>query len=45
MSKAVFGSVPAYGDTYPLLATLKELVQQGEEVIYYGTREFQTMVE
>ncbi len=45
MGKAVFFSVPAYGDTNPLLATIRELVVRGEHVIYYGTKEFKELVE
>ena len=45
MSKIVFWGVPAYGDTYPLLATLKELVNRGEQIIYYSTEEFREIVE
>ncbi|MGL1893685.1 MAG: hypothetical protein OCD02_18745 [Spirochaetaceae bacterium] len=45
MGKAIFFSVPAYGDTNPLLATIKELVVRGEHVIYYGTKEFKELVE
>lgn len=45
MGKAIFWSVPAHGDTMPLLGTLKELVQRGEEIIYYGNEEFREVVE
>ena len=45
MGKAVFWSVPAHGDTNPLLGTLEELVDRGEEVIYYGNEEFRDAVE
>ena len=45
MGKAVFWSVPAHGDTNPLLGTIQELVERGEEVIYYGDEEFRGVVE
>lgn len=44
MGTGVFISVPAHGDTNPLLATLKELINRGERIIYYGEPEFKDKV-
>jgi len=44
MSKVIFFSIPAHGHTNPTLPLVKELVQQGEEVIYYSTETFKEKV-
>jgi MGT family glycosyltransferase len=43
-AKAIFFSVPALGDTYPLLGTLAELVNRGHQIIYYGAKEFEQIL-
>lgn len=36
MGKAIFFNIPAHGHTNPTLALVKELIDQGEEVLYYS---------
>ncbi len=36
MSKVIFFNIPAHGHTNPTLALVKELIRQGEEVLYYS---------
>ncbi|MGB1207484.1 MAG: macrolide family glycosyltransferase [Chitinophagales bacterium] len=45
MSKVVFCNVPAHGHVNPTLAIVKELVNRGEEVIYYTSEEFKEKIE
>ncbi len=45
MSKAVFFSIPAHGHTNPTLPLVKELVNNGEEIIYYSLEEFKDKIE
>ena len=45
MTKYVFLSGPAYGHVNPTLALAQELVQRGEQVVYYLTEEFRTAAE
>ena len=45
MSKAIFLNFPTHGCINPLLATATELVDRGENVIYYCTDEFRTKIE
>ncbi len=40
MSKVLFFGLPVHGHTYQALALAKELVERGEEVIYYSTDAF-----
>ncbi len=44
MSKVIFFSIPAHGHTNPTLPLVKELIANGEEVIYYSTDEFREKV-
>ncbi len=45
MAKAVFLNLPAHGHINPTLAVVGELVQRGEEVVYYSTEEFHQKIE
>lgn len=45
MAKAIFFNVPAHGHINPTLSLVRELVAQGEDVVYYATREFQPQIE
>lgn len=45
MAKYVVINIPAYGHVNPTLAVVRELVQRGEEVVYYLTEEFREIVE
>jgi MGT family glycosyltransferase len=45
MSKVIFFNVPAHGHTNPTLALVEELVNRGEEVIYYSFDEFKIKIE
>ncbi|HZH61156.1 MAG TPA: macrolide family glycosyltransferase [Metabacillus sp.] len=36
MGKVIFFNIPAHGHTNPTLALVKELINQGEEVLYYS---------
>lgn len=44
MAKAAFFSVPNYGHIYPTLPVVAGLVQQGEQVVYYGHPDFQAEI-
>ena len=44
MGKAVFFNIPAHGHVNPTLPLVTELVNIGEEVIYYGTEEFRDKI-
>lgn len=45
MAKALFFSLPLHGHTNPSLPLVQELVEQGEEVVYYSTPAFVTQVQ
>ena len=45
MSKIVFFSIPAYGHTNPTIEVVRELVNKGNEVIYYSFKEFKEKIE
>lgn len=45
MAKVVFLNVPAYGHVNPTLALVRELILQGDEVIYYTSPEFKDTLE
>lgn len=45
MSKVVFFNLPAYGHINPTLPLVAELVQRGEEVIYYASEVFRPAIE
>lgn len=45
MGKYVFLSIPTLGHVNPTLPVAQELVQRGEQVIYYLTEEFRSAVE
>lgn len=45
MSKIIFLGSPAYGHVNPTLPVVQELAQRGEQVIYYNTDEFRTLIE
>jgi MGT family glycosyltransferase len=45
MRKAVFLNFPTHGCINSLLATAKELVNRGEKIIYYCTKEFRNKIE
>lgn len=45
MSKILFVNGNLHGHINPTLPVVKELVQRGEEVYYFSTREFQTKLE
>ena len=45
MRKAIFLNFPTHGCINPLLATVSELVDRGEKVIYYCTEEFRNKIE
>lgn len=45
MSKVLFFGIPAYGHTNPTLPVVTELVQRGEQVIYYSSELFQPAIE
>ncbi len=44
MSKVIFLNFPTHGCINSLLATAKELVDRGEKVIYYCTKEFENKI-
>ena len=44
MSKLVYFGVPAYGHVNPVLPVIQELVQRGEEVEFYNTADFRTLL-
>lgn len=45
MSKLLFINGNLHGHINPTLPVVKELVQRGEEVYYFSTKEFQTKLE
>jgi MGT family glycosyltransferase len=45
MAKYIFLTLPAYGHVNPTLAIAQELVNRGQEVIYYLPEEFQETVQ
>jgi UDP:flavonoid glycosyltransferase YjiC (YdhE family) len=45
MSKVIILNFPTHGCINPLLATVSELVNRGEEIIYYCTEEFRNKIE
>ena len=45
MARYVVINIPAYGHVNPTLAVVRELVQRGNEVVYYLTEEFRAAVE
>lgn len=45
MSKIVYLMPPAHGHVNPTLPVVQELVQRGEQVIYYNTEEFRPQIE
>lgn len=45
MSKIVFFSIPAYGHTNPTIEVVRELVDRGNEVLYYSFNEFKDEIE
>lgn len=45
MSKIVFFSIPAYGHTNPTIEVVRELVDRGNEVLYYSFSEFRDKIE
>lgn len=45
MSKIVFFSIPAYGHTNPTIEVVRELVDRGNEVLYYSFNEFKDKIE
>lgn len=45
MTKYAFLNIPAHGPVNPTLAVAQELVQRGEEVLYYLTEEFRATIE
>ena len=40
MTRYIFLNMPAYGHVNPTLAVAQELVQRGQEVIYYLPEQF-----
>ena len=44
MSKVMFFNMPGYGHINPTLPLVEELVNQGEEVIYYSTERFREKI-
>lgn len=45
MAKALFFNLPVHGHTYPTLPLVAELVQRGEQVIYYSSETFRPVIE
>ncbi|HEK4787381.1 TPA: glucosyltransferase [Clostridioides difficile] len=45
MNKIVFFSIPAYGHTNPTIEVVRELVDRGNEVLYYSFNEFKDKIE
>ena len=45
MQKIVFLGTPAYGHVNPTLPVVQELVQRGEQVVYYNNEEFRALIE
>lgn len=44
-NRIVFFSIPAYGHTNPTIEVVRQLVQEGNEVIYYSFNEFKDKIE
>lgn len=44
-NRIVFFSIPAYGHTNPTIEVVRQLVQDGNEVIYYSFNEFKERIE
>lgn len=40
MSKVVFLNIPAHGHTNPTLGLVREIVNRGEEIVYFSDEEF-----
>ncbi|NEU04404.1 macrolide family glycosyltransferase [Clostridium senegalense] len=45
MSKIVFFNIPAHGHTNPTIEVVRELVDRGNEVLYYSFNEFKDKIE
>ncbi|RDY24366.1 glucosyltransferase [Romboutsia maritimum] len=45
MSKIVFFSIPAHGHTNPTIEVVRELVDRGNEVLYYSFNDFKAKIE
>jgi MGT family glycosyltransferase len=45
MSKLIYLTPPAYGHVNPTLPVVQELIQRGEQILYYNTEEFRPQVE
>ena len=45
MSKIVFFSIPAHGHTNPTIEVVRELVDRGNEVLYYSFNDFKEKIE
>lgn len=45
MNRIVFVGTPAHGHVNPTLPVVQEMVQRGEQVIYYNSEEFRAKVE
>ncbi|PAD66656.1 hypothetical protein CHH83_22935 [Bacillus sp. 7586-K] len=45
LGKAIFFNIPAHGHTNPTLALVKELIDQGEEVLYYSFPDLKEKIE
>ena len=45
MSKIVFFCIPAHGHTNPTIEVVRELVDRGNEVVYYSFNEFKDKIE
>ncbi|MDQ0224451.1 macrolide family glycosyltransferase [Metabacillus niabensis] len=45
MGKAIFFNIPAHGHTNPTLALVRELIDQGEEVLYYSFPDLKEKIE
>lgn len=43
--KLLFFILPAHGHVQPTLPVVNELIQRGEQIIYYTTREFKQKIE
>jgi MGT family glycosyltransferase len=44
MSRAIFFGLPAHGHTNPTLPLVRELVDRGEEVVYYSSEAFEERI-
>lgn len=45
MSKVIFLNIPAHGHVNATLPVVQELIQRGDQVIYYNTEEFRPQIE